>query len=128
MTDTVRICRTCSVEREIARHKGDWTMGFCPICEEYHALYEVVQGQPNQGDKRASDLATALSEPLECPECGSSNQDPSEMGSWRWNGESWEHKCGGLDPQCGHFPIGRVLVAARISYLRSVQGNSDAEF
>lgn len=23
--------------------------------------------------------------------------------SWRWNGENWEHKCPGADPQCGHF-------------------------
>ena len=73
MTDTIRICRTCSVEHEIARHNGDWTMGFCPICEEYHALYEVVRGQPNQGDKRAGDLAAlrvydhVLADPPEFP-------------------------------------------------------------
>lgn len=47
-------------------------------------------------------------EPLTCPQCGSSNQDPAEVGSWRWNGMHWEHKCGGLDPQCGHFVVNTV--------------------
>jgi hypothetical protein len=34
---------------------------------------------------------------LICPECGSSNKDPAEVGAWRWNGEHWEHRCGGLN-------------------------------
>jgi len=24
-------------------------------------------------------------------------------GSWRWNGEEWEHKCQNVHPQAGHF-------------------------
>lgn len=37
-----------------------------------------------------------------CPQCGSSNK-ATDNSSWRWNGEHWEHRCGGLDPQVGHF-------------------------
>ena len=56
-TEIVRICRICSVEHKIERIKKWDAVGICPICLEYHALYIVVEGQPNQGDKRASDLA-----------------------------------------------------------------------
>jgi hypothetical protein len=51
-----KICRICSVEHKIKR-KPKWdAIGICPICLEYHALFVVVRGQPNQGDKRARDL------------------------------------------------------------------------
>lgn len=36
---------------------------------------------------------------LECSRCGDA---PSiDDTRWRWNGETWEHKCG--DSQAGHF-------------------------
>lgn len=36
---------------------------------------------------------------LECSRCGDA---PSIADTrWRWNGETWEHKCG--DAQAGHF-------------------------
>lgn len=41
MTDW--ICRVCAVEHKIERRKSHMEMGFCPVCEEYHALFEVVE-------------------------------------------------------------------------------------
>lgn len=40
-------------------------------------------------------------EQFECSCCGGEVQ-PTDAG-WRWNGDMWEHRCEGVDPQCGSF-------------------------
>ena len=50
------ICRVCAVENRIVRILGNFEMGFCPICEEYHALYTVLQPQHGGGYERAQAL------------------------------------------------------------------------
>jgi hypothetical protein len=81
MTDTIRICRVCSIEHKVERNKNRYVMGICPICEEYHALFEVVNGQPNQGDRRANDYAAirtydrVLSDPPEFPVAEEEDED-----------------------------------------------------
>lgn len=44
-----------------------------------------------------------------CPRCGSSPADAVGMalGSWRWNGEGWEHKCHDAHYTLGHIPAVR---------------------
>ena len=39
---------------------------------------------------------------LVCSQCGV-RVGNGPFGCWRFNGEHWEHKCPGIDPQCGHF-------------------------
>ena len=51
------ICRACAIDNQIIRIRGKYEMGFCPICLEHSELYTVLEGQSNQGDKRARDLA-----------------------------------------------------------------------
>lgn len=41
------------------------------------------------------DMAT-----VDCPDCDSKNVLD---GTWRWNGEAWEHRCHGVHPQVGHW-------------------------
>jgi len=50
------ICRVCAVENRIVRKRGNYEMGFCPICEEYHALYVVLEVQHGNGYERAEAL------------------------------------------------------------------------
>jgi hypothetical protein len=38
-----------------------------------------------------------------CSACGAPLDARAGDGSWRWNGEFWEHKCPGSHPQAGHF-------------------------
>lgn len=37
-----------------------------------------------------------------CPHCKSTS---ILVGSWRFNGEAWEHRCDDMPPQAGHFVI-----------------------
>jgi hypothetical protein len=43
-----------------------------------------------------------------CSACGArlyeDRQEVRALSRWRWNGESWEHKCADAPPQAGHFP------------------------
>lgn len=52
------ICRVCCVENEIARvkDKRKITMGICPACGEYHALFQVEENTNAQNVKLAQDL------------------------------------------------------------------------
>lgn len=38
---------------------------------------------------------------IQCSRC---KAKPALDGSWRWNGEIWEHKCADSHPQAGHYP------------------------
>ena len=51
------ICRACAVDNQIVRKRGNFEMGFCPVCEEYRELYVVLKNQFGGGDKRAEALA-----------------------------------------------------------------------
>jgi hypothetical protein len=39
---------------------------------------------------------------ITCSSCGAVLDGLDPAAPWRWNGESWEHKCSG-DAQCGYF-------------------------
>ena len=38
---------------------------------------------------------------IRCPNCDSVNQGVDS--TWRWNGNQWEHRCKGVDPQAGYW-------------------------
>ncbi len=40
---------------------------------------------------------------IKCSACGVHLDEHDPDASWRWNGETWEHKCPDVDSQCGYF-------------------------
>ena len=50
------ICRVCAIDNRIVRKRGNFEMGFCPICLEYHALYVVLEARHGNGYERAQAL------------------------------------------------------------------------
>lgn len=40
---------------------------------------------------------------IKCSACGVHLDEYAPDVAWRWTGDTWEHKCPDVDPQCGHF-------------------------
>ena len=50
------ICRACAIDNRIVRIRGNFEMGFCPICLEHGALYVVLEARHGNGYERAQAL------------------------------------------------------------------------
>lgn len=57
--------------------------------------------------KMTIEMWRAESGKWECPECRV--RIVSVDGNARWNGEAWEHRCDGMDPQVGYIQAVRIV-------------------
>lgn len=78
--------------------------GFRVWCEQCHTEGPL---QPTRNEAAAkwnarADPVTFLAQDIYCSSCG---ELPSLDARWRWNGSTWEHKCG--DVEAGYFPAVR---------------------
>lgn len=90
-------CEVCGGSGTIPDNEGLHEDESCYCCGPLHAA--LAQAQPQAS---ASGLSEA-EKTLVCSACGAKLTDDDSMGRWRFNGESWEHKCPGVHPQAGHF-------------------------
>lgn len=93
--------------------------GWYPLCTEHLEMAKGINGNPD--NFQASVIVCGLRHKIRrdatwahlmkrwsetgatCTACGATLGSSDPDASWRWNGENWEHKCPGIDLQCGHF-------------------------
>jgi len=86
-------------------------LNWCQITADGIAALRTLFPAVVECYERKQRLERAMFAGTYCVRCGSSDTfDPS----WRWNGETWEHRCRDLHPQVGHTVVDPIADLRRL--------------